>query len=232
MKTDSGLKPLVLFGCGKIAEVVLQVLRQSGQRRVAAVCADRDYLPGSVWQGLPTVAFEDVASQFPPEQFEMFIALGYQQMNELRASKCAAARALGYTLTSVQGPNVQLPSDCQHGDNCFFLGPVHVHPCVKFGSNVFVWSGAIIGHHSVVGDDCWITSGANVAGVVRLGAGSFLAINSTVVNGVSVGVRCFVGANALITKSTQDEQVFVAESSKPQRLNSRQFFRMSGIGSL
>lgn len=232
MKTESVHKPLVLFGCGKIAEVVLQVLKQAGDREVVAVCADREFLPGDRWQGLPTVAFEDLPAQFPPDRFDLFVALGYQQMNRLRADKCQAARALGYTLASVIDPVARLPADSVHGDNCFFMGPLHVHPCVSFGSNVFMWSGAIVGHHSSIGDNCWITSGASIAGVVDVGQDSFFAINSTVAHGVKVGARCFVGANALITRATEDDQVFVVESTKPQRLTSAQFFRMSRIGDL
>jgi hypothetical protein len=44
---------------------------------------------------------------------------------------------------------------------------------------------------------------------------------------VIVGNHCFIGINAVVTQPTDDEQVFVVESTKPFRLNSRQFLRMS-----
>ncbi len=50
---------------------------------------------------------------------------------------------------------------------------------------------------------------------------------ATVGNGVTVGKSCFIGANALVTQSTADDQVFITESTKPFRLTSRQFMRMS-----
>lgn len=223
-------KPLVLFGCGKIAEVLLYFFRHHSDREVVACCVDRDYLPGPQWQGLPTVAFEEVAERYPSESHDMFVALGYQQVNALREAKCQAARALGYTLVSFVHPEAGLPRDCVHGDNCFFMNQVHVHPCVSFGDNVFVWSGAMVGHHGRIGDNCWITSSAQIAGGVEVGVNTFFAVNATVGNSVRIGARCFIGANALVTRSTQDDQVFVAESSKPFRLSSQQFFRMSRIG--
>lgn len=225
-------KPIVLFGSGKIAEVLLYFFREHSDREVLACCVDRDYLPGADWQGLPTVAFDEVALRYPPAQYEMFVALGYQDMNALRQSRCEQARALGYTLASYVHPQAGLPRDCVYGDNCFFMNQVLVHPCVRFGSNVFAWSGAMVGHHSRVGDNCWLTSSAQIAGGVSVGDNCFFALNATVGNSISVGARCFIGANALITQSTEDEQVFVAESSKPLRLTSRQFFRLSRIGEL
>lgn len=90
----------------------------------------------------------------------------------------------------------------------------------------------MIGHHSSIGDNCWLTSCANISGVVEVGDNCFFAVNSTVGNSVRIGANCFVGANALVTKCADEGQVFIAESSKPQRLNSQQFLRMSRISDI
>lgn len=226
------MKPIILFGTGKIAEIMLYFLRNESDRTVAACTVDRAYMPGAEWQGLPVVPFEELAATYPPDQYEVFVALGYQDMNELRAGKCAAARALGYTLASYVHPHSGVPKDLVHGDNCFVMNQVMIHPCVKLGSNVFVWSGAMIGHHSTIGDNVWLTSSANVSGVVTVGAGTFLAVNSTIGHGVKIGQRCFIGANALVTQCTEDDQVFVSASTKPFRLSSQQFMRMSRFSDL
>jgi len=226
------MKPLVLFGSGKIAEVLLYFFRNHSDREVVACTTDRSFLPQSDWNGLPAVPFDEVARSHPPETHDMFVALGYQDLNGLRARKCAEARALGYKLPSYVHPDSGLPRDCVHGDNCFIMSQVLVHPRVKLGNNVFVWSGAMVGHHSTVGDNCWLTSCCNVSGVVTLGDNCFLAVNSTVAHSVRVGADCFIGANALVTKCSGDGEVFLAEASKPFRLNSRQFLRMSRFSDL
>jgi sugar O-acyltransferase (sialic acid O-acetyltransferase NeuD family) len=226
------MKPIILFGTGKIAEVVLHFLRQSQDRTVSACTVDRSFVPGPEWQGLPVIPFDDLAQSYPPAEYDMFVALGYQDMNALRAAKCAEARALGYTLVSYVHPQSGLPADCMHGDNCFIMNHTMIHPCVKLGNNVFVWSGAMIGHHSVIGDNCWLTSCTNISGVVTVGENSFFAVNSTIGNGVAVGKSCFIGANALVTQCTGDDQVFITESTKPFRLTSRQFMRMSRFSDL
>lgn len=226
------MKPLILFGSGKIAEVILYFLRHHSDFEVAACCVDRAFLPSEQWHGLPTVGFDEVAQVYPPDSHDMFIALGYQDMNALRAERCAQARMLGYTLPSYVHPDAGLPHDCVIGDNCFIMNQVQIHPCVSLGDNVFVWSGAMIGHHSSIASNCWLTSSTNISGSVKAGENCFFGVNSTVGNSVRLGAACFLGANTLVTKCTEEGQVFLQESTKAFRLNSRQFLRMSRFDDL
>jgi sugar O-acyltransferase (sialic acid O-acetyltransferase NeuD family) len=226
------MKPVVLFGTGKIAEVLLYFLRHHSDLKPIACTADRTYLPGSTWNGLPAIAFEEVEQHYPPTEHTMFVALGYQELNALRARKCAEAKAKGYELISYVHPQSGLPQDCELGENCFIMNHVMVHPRVRIGNNVFVWSGAMIGHHSLIGDNCWLTSCANISGVVTVGRNCFFAVNATVAHNVVIGDECFIGANALITKCTEDREVFLADNTKPFRLNSQQFLRMSNFARL
>jgi sugar O-acyltransferase (sialic acid O-acetyltransferase NeuD family) len=221
------MKPIIIFGTGKIAEVILYFLRQDSSCEVVACCVDRDYLQDTYWQGLPTVAFDEIIHSHPPETHDMLVALGYQDMNTLRASRCDEARQLGYTLVSYVHPDAGLPTDTIYGDNCFIMNQVLIHPRVTLGNNVFVWSGAMIGHHSSIGSNCWLTSCTNISGGVAVGENCFFAVNSTVGNSVRIGANCFIGANALVTKCTEEGQVFLVESTKAFRLNSQQFLRMS-----
>jgi len=226
------MKPIVLFGTGKIAEVLLYFLRYHSDYEVAACTVNRAFLSGDSWQGLPAIAFEEVGQLYPPGKYEMFVALGYQELNALRARTCAEAKAKGYTLISYVHPESGLPQDCEYGENCFIMNNVLIHPRVRIGNNVFVWSGAMIGHHSTIGDHCWLTSCANISGVVTVGKSCFFAVNATVAHNVVIGDECFIGANALVTKCAENNQVFLAENTKAFRLNSHQFLRMSNFTEL
>jgi sugar O-acyltransferase (sialic acid O-acetyltransferase NeuD family) len=226
------MKQIVLFGTGKIAEVLLYCFRHHSDCEVVACTANRSFLSGGAWQGLPVIAFEEVEQRYPPEQYAMFVAVGYQELNKLRARKYAEAKAKGYTLVSYVHPESGLPKDCEYGDNCFIMNNVMIHPRVRLGNDVFIWSGAMIGHHSAIGDHCWLTSCANISGVVTVGRSCFFAVNATVGHNLVIGDECFIGANALVTKCTENRQVFLAESTKPFRLDSHQFLRMSAFAEL
>lgn len=221
------MKPIVLFGTGKIAEVLLYFFTNHSDRQVVACSVDREYLVGSEWQGITAVAFDEITNSYPPETHDMFVALGYQDMNALRTKKCDEARQLGYTLVSYVHPSAGVPEDCVYGDNCFIMNQVHIHPRVRLGNNVFIWSGAMVGHHSTIGNNCWLTSCTHISGVVEIGANCFFAVNSTIGNSVRIGDNCFIGANSLVTRCADEGQVFIADNTKPHRLNSQQFLRMS-----
>src|SRR5438270_1215597 len=226
------MKEIVLYGAGKIAEVLLYFFHHHSPYRVAASTIDRPYVAAETWNDLPVVPFDEVERRYPPTKFPMFVALGYQELNALRARKCAEAKAKGYTLLSFVHPHSGMPEDCEYGENCFIMSQVLIHPCVRLGNNVFIWSGAMVGHHSQIGDHCWLTSCTNISGAVTVGKSCFFAVNSTVAHNVIVADECFIGANALVTRCTEDRQLFLAENTKPFRLTSHQFLRMSKFADL
>lgn len=225
-------KELIIFGNGKIAEVIAYYAEQECGFKIAAFVCDKEYIKANAFLGKPLLAFEDIEKHFSPTKYDMFIAVGYHDLNRLREKKCKEALAKGYTLTSVISPLANVPKNVKTGYNSFIMPPAIIHPCVELGNNVFVWAGAMIGHHSKIADHNWFTSCANIGGGVKVGNNCFFAMNATVSHSVSIGSNCFLGANVLVTKELLDGQVVIAESSKPIKLNSQQFLRMSNFSTL
>jgi len=225
-------KELVIFGIGKIAEVIHYFAKEECGFRIAAFCVDQAYKKTTVFRDLPVVSFDEVQQKFPPSKYDMFVAIGYHDLNRLREARCKEAIEKGYELVSIISPHARVPLDVTSGWNCFIMPPAIVHPCVTIGNNVFVFSGAMVAHHSVIGDNCWLTSCCNISGNVQLGANTFVAVNATIGHSVSVGKNCFLGANTLLTKNLEDDKVIIAESSKPLRLTSNQFLKMSSFSNL
>ncbi len=223
------MEEIVVFGNGKIAEVILRVIEDHQLFSIAAFCSDDDFVDSEEFHGYPLVRASELKDRFPPKDFKMFVALGYQDINRLREQKVSWSVQQGYELVSVIHPKASIYSDLEFGENCFIMDNVHIHPHVRIGSNTFIWSGAIVGHHTSIGNNCWLTSGANVSGVVTMGDNVFVAINGTIANEVSIGNHAFVGANVLVTKSVEPMQVLISESSKPIRLNVDQFLKFSSF---
>lgn len=219
--------PIVLFGNGKIAEVLLFYFQNHSNYEVVACTVDSEFVKEQIWQDLPLISFDEIEKKYSPESHKMFVALGYQDLNGLRKQKYYEAKDKGYELISYVHPDSGLPEDCKFGDNCFIMQNSLIHPHVKLGKNVFVWSGAMIGHHSKIGDHCWITSCAKLASDVFIGNNSFVGINATISENVNIGRNCLLGANSFITKCTDENEVYLEERSKRFRLESHQFIRLS-----
>src|SRR2546423_11427387 len=94
-------KKLIIFGTGKIAEVIYYYGKEECGFDVAAFTVDEAHQQGDTFQGLPVVPFSKVAEQFPPSSYSMFVAVGYHDLNKLRETKCREAEEQGYELVSV-----------------------------------------------------------------------------------------------------------------------------------
>jgi sugar O-acyltransferase (sialic acid O-acetyltransferase NeuD family) len=226
------MKDIIIFGIGKIADVIQFYMREESGLPVKAFTVDSGYITENTFNDLPVVAFEDIEKNYPPEKYSMFVAVGYHDLNAVRGQKIKEAEAKGYEIISYIHPDASAPKDLVHGKNCFIMNNVCIHPRVKLGDNVFVWSGAMIGHHSTIGNDCWFTSCANISGNVTIGNNCFFAVNSTVGHSVTIGNEVFIGANALVTKCLEDGKVVITESDKAIKLNSKQFLKFSNFSNL
>jgi len=225
-------KDLIIFGTGKIAEVVFYYATQECGLNVVAFTTDKQYITTDTFLELPVVPFEEVEVKYPNSKNDMFIAVGYHDLNKVREVKYNEALAKGYELVSIISPKTDIPKNVKFGKNCFIMPPAIIHPCVSIGNNVFIWNGAMVGHHSVLQDHCWLTSCCNISGNVTIGKNTFIAVNATIGHNVIVGEKCFLGANTLVTKNIDDKGVLVQESTKLFRINSEQFLRISNFSSI
>jgi sugar O-acyltransferase (sialic acid O-acetyltransferase NeuD family) len=225
-------KEIIIFGVGKIADVIQFHMREESGMTVKAFTVDAKYITEPEFNGLPVVAFENIEALYPPDKYAFFVAIGYHDLNAVRAAKVKEVEDKGYEVISYIHPNSGVPKDLVHGKNCFVMNNVSIHPRVVLGDNVFVWSGAMIGHHSNIGNDCWLTSSCNISGNVTIGNNAFIAVNATIGHSVTIGNNCFLGANTLVVKSLEDDKCVITESSKAIKLTSRQFLKMSHFSNL
>jgi len=205
---------LVVFGTGDIASLAHGYFSKDSPHRVVAFTVDREFRQGPTFEQLPVVEFDTVAAHYPPGRFAMFIALGYTRMNTVRAQKYQAAKAQGYELVSYISSRCTLLTDNPIGDNCFILEDNTIQPFATIGSDVTLWSGNHIGHHSTIRDHCFVTSHVVVSGHVEVGSHCFLGVNATIRNGVTLGPRTLVGAAAAIMHDTEPDSVYVSAKAR------------------
>ena len=152
-------KPLVIVGAGDLAQLAHYYFSNDGQA-IAAFTVDRAFIENDEFCGLPVIAFEDVADRFSPATHDMFVAVGYSKLNELRKQKYLAGRALGYVMRSYISPKATVLNDGQIGDNCFISSHVVISGRVRIGEACFIGVNAMLRDHIQVGDRCVIGAGA------------------------------------------------------------------------
>ncbi len=205
---------IVIFGIGDIASLAHHYFSTDSPHQVAAFTVDAEYRTSDDLFGRPVIDFATVHEAYPPDRYQMFIAISYARMNQVRTEKYLAARDRGYTLASYISSRCTQLTQFPIGQNCFILEDNTIQPFVRIGDNVTLWSGNHIGHHSTIGDHCFISSHVVVSGHCHIGESCFLGVNATLRNGIRLGARTLVGAAASIMSDTDEGSVYLGGHAK------------------
>jgi UDP-3-O-[3-hydroxymyristoyl] glucosamine N-acyltransferase len=171
------MKKIIIFGTGELAQRIFFYLQDSDDQ-VIAFCANKSKIDKDELLGLPVHAFENIEEKFPPNEFSMFIALAYSEMNKKRTKFFNEAKKKGYELYS------------------------YIHPSTKIWNN------------TSIGDNCFITSNVTMGGHIVMGKNCFVGLSSTINQRIKIGNECIIGAGTIISKNTNDNEVYAVNSSK------------------
>lgn len=208
------MKKIVIFGSGDIAELAYFYFKNDSEYSVVAFTLDDSYIESDKLFGLPMIPFSMVQENYPPKEHEMFIALSYSKINELRKQKYLEAKEKGYKLVSYISSKATILNDNVIGDNCFILEDNTIQPFVKIGNNVTLWSGNHIGHHSTIKDHCFIASHVVVSGGCEIGEQAFIGVNATLRDHIKISDRSVIGAGVLLLNDTEDDSLYIGQKTE------------------
>jgi len=213
-------KRLVIFGNGDIAQLADFYFTRDSGLNVEAFTVDENYFKDDKFNGRPNIPFEKLTDIYPPDDFLLFVAVSYAQMNNVRTEKVNVAKSWGYKLASYISSKATIFADLSESENCFILENNTIQPYACIGNNVTLWSGNHIGHHSVVSDNCFITSHVVVSGGVNIGKNSFIGVNATLHDHINIANYSLIAAGALVNKDTEEYGVYVGAPAKKTKSNS------------
>jgi len=219
-------KPLVIFGSADIAQLAHYYFSTDSNYEVVAFTVDVAYITETKFCGLPVVSFEELAKLYPPDTHEIFVALSYSKLNQLRKEKYLAAKAMGYRIASYVSSHATVLNDGRIGDNCFILEDNTIQPFVSIGNNVTLWSGNHIGHHSIIRDHCFIASHVVISGGVEIETQCFVGVNATLRDHIKIGEKCVIGGGALLLADAESEGVYIGIATERSRVPSTRLRRV------
>ena len=209
------MKRLIIFGIGQIADVAHYLFTEDSSFEVSGFTVDNNYCDRSEHLGIPVVPFEIVTEAFPPDDFSIFIAMGYRDLNKRRSSKVAEALSKGYELASYASSRAWLWSGFRAKPNTMIMEHNTIQPYATIGENCILWSGNHIGHHTRIGDNVFIASHAVISGSVVIGDNSFIGVNATLRDNIVLGCDCVVGAGALVLSDGPNKAVYPGRPTEP-----------------
>ncbi len=193
---------VIIFGVLDTAELAHFYLTHDSEHEVVAFALNRDYLKETEFKGLPVVAFEDVETIYPPQEFKFFAPMTGRKMNKNREKIYLEAKAKGYECISYVSSKATLFNN-PIGENCFILEDNTIQPFTTIGNNVVLWSGNHIGHHGQIKDHVFFTSHVVLSGHCVVDSYSFFGVNSTIRDYLHIAEGTLVGMAAAVIKSTE-----------------------------
>lgn len=208
------IRPIVIFGTGELAQLAHYYFTNDSLHAVVAFTVDDDFLSEETFMGLPVVGFGDLEQQYPPDNYELFVAIGYSRLNQDRAEKCREAKARAYQLsTYISSRSICYP-DLEIGENCLIMEGNVIQPFVTIGDNVIIWSGSLISHHVDIGSNCFIAAKVAISGKVKIEPFCFVGVNATLRENITLARNTIIGAGALVLQSTEENQSYLGSASK------------------
>ena len=110
------MKQVLIFGTSPFAEIVYYYLTHDSSFTVAGFVSNSSDIQKNQMFDLPVVPFENIEKTFPPDNFSMFVAVGYLKVNKVRADICGQAKKKGYELISYVNSKATTWNDLDIGD--------------------------------------------------------------------------------------------------------------------
>jgi len=218
---------VVIFGTSQWAELAHFYLTHDSPHEVVAFTLDRDYLEEKQFKNLPVIAFDELEQHYPPAEYRLFIPISFKRMNHARAQKYEEAHARGYSMISYVSSKATIWPGFKCGENCFIFEDNTIQPFVELGSDIVMWSGNHIGHHSRIKDHVMITSHVVISGCCTIEPFCFFGVNATVRDETIVARETLVGAGVVILKDTKEFEVYKAVAAEPAGFRSDELRSLS-----
>ena len=200
---------LVIIGDGLMAEIAYEYFTHDSDYDIVAFAVETSHLSKTEFHGLPVIPFENIETLYPPSQYQVFVALVYNQLNRLRTRLYHAVKGMGYTCSNYISSRAFVWKNVEIGENVFIFEDNTVQPFVKLGNNIILWSGNHIGHHTKIDDHNFISSHVVLSGNMHLKESCFIGVNACFANDLVIEKDGFFAIGSVITRNTEPGAFYV-----------------------
>jgi UDP-perosamine 4-acetyltransferase len=210
--------PLVGFGAGGHAKVIVELLRTLGTHEVIGLLDPDHRLWNTRVVGVPVLGGDELMARLRTDGVEAaFIGVGSSGDMGPRQRVYLEALAHGFRIVSAVHPTAWVSASAHLGDGATVLGHAVVNTDAVLGENVLINTGAIVEHDCILGSHVHVASGAILAGRVTVGGGSHVGAGATVRDGCRIGSGVIVGAGAVVVRDVPDRVVVVGSPARVMR---------------
>jgi len=194
-------KGIIIYGSGEFAKLVAFYLSTDSHYKVEAFTVDKKYTNTTKTPNI--IPFEDIDSIFPPQNYDMLIAIGYKCMRN-REKMFNRARNKGYKLINFISSKALYYNDLVIGDNNIILPATHIEPNVVIGDNNIFWSDTLLCHGLQLGNHNYIAPKVVLGANSTIGDLCFFGTRSTMIDQLNIEDETFLVAGSTLFIDTEN----------------------------
>ena len=192
--------PVVGFGAGGHAKVVIEVLRSMLTYEIVGLL-DTRLERGANILGVEVLGDDSLMAELKERGIEhAFIGVGTVGDAQPRRQLYQKVVGAGLQIVPAIHAAAVVSVSAQIGLGPTIMAGAIVNAGAVIGDNVIVNTGAIVEHDCVIGDHTHIATGARLAGGVQVGPGSHIGIGAVVRQEIKIGEGAIVGAGAVVVR--------------------------------
>ena len=211
---------IIIIGNYIAAEIMYGYFQADERYKVVCFSVDEEYITEEEKFGLKIINLKKLKENYNPKDYKIIIGVGYNNINQNRENIFNRVKEMGYEIETYIHPSAVVNETASIGEGSMILSNSVVEPFVKVGENSIIWSNCTLAHHSEVESHCWIASNSILSGQAKIKHNTFIGVNCTIVNEVIVERMNIIGAGSLITKNTNEQEVYLSRSAEKHRFDS------------
>lgn len=220
---------LIIVGTGEFGQIAYEYFTFDSYYEVVGFAVESKYKDKDKLYEKPVVEFERIKEYYPPEKYDVFVAITYPKLNRARTRIFHQVKEMGYHCASYISSHAFVWHNVEIGENTFIFEDNTIQFHAKIGDNVILWSGNHIGHGSVIEDHCWFTSHDVISGFCHVGKSCFIGVNVSVGDRVTIAEDVVLGAGSVTVKDLPEKgRVYIGSPAKPINKTSYEQFHVKG----
>lgn len=206
-------KGLIIYGVSSYSKLVKYFYEEFTNRKVAAFTVDKEYFDANIFLNLPVIDFESALLKYPPDKYDMFIAIGYKVMRS-RKMLFNKVKSCGYDLVNIISPAAVISKDVIMGENNIIFPNVTIEPYVNIGNNNVVWSDTLISHDVQIGNHNYISAKCLIAGNAIINDLCFVGNASVLIDGIELKNETQIIVGSVIFRNTEEYGQYMGNPAK------------------
>lgn len=209
---------IVVFGDSTFAERLAKYILLENKDRLLCFTQEDAFCSRDTILSLPVVPLTALRNNIKAE-FEIVLAVGYTQMNNLREKLYNMLVDAGFKIGKWISTNAMVYSN-YIGEGTIVLPNVVIGPGCQIGKCNFFESSVSLSHDNKIGNFNFFSTGVVIGGSSEIKNHCFLGLNSTVKSGICLHDYTLLGAAANILKTTKEFEVYIGNPAKKMDHNS------------